>query len=87
MRIILVFLHRHCIDLTSLRQHIGYVVFVNHGTMIYLHRRTCLVDEVDGLVGQKTVVDILIAGIDGKVECLFIVAYAMKLLVLLAQLS
>ena len=55
--------------------------------MIYLHRRTRLVDEVDGLVGQKTVVDILIAGIDGKVECLFIVAYAMKLLVLLAQLS
>ena len=55
--------------------------------MIHLHRRTRLVYQVDGLVGQEAVVHILVAGIDGKVESLFVVAHAMKLLVLMAQLA
>ena len=55
--------------------------------MIHLHRRTCLVNQVDGLVGQKTVVDVLVAGVDGKVESRLIVAYAVERLVLAAQLA
>ena len=46
----------------------------------------CLVDEVDGLVGQETVVHIFITGIHGEVEGGLVVGHLMELFVLRAQL-
>ena len=53
---------------------------------MYLTIGTSLVNQVDGLVRQKTLVDILGAGTHSKVEGLVGIIHTMKLLVVLFQL-
>ena len=54
--------------------------------MVHLAIGACLVDQVDGLIGQETLVDILRAGGNGKLQSLIRIVHAMKLLIALLQL-
>ena len=60
---------------------------VSH-SFVGLHFRcgTCLVDEVDGLVGQETVVDVFGAGLYGKRDGLVVIFHAVELLIVGLQL-
>ena len=88
LAVVLVVVHREGIDLTGLCQHVGNLG-LRHGLLFVFHfySGSCLVDEVDGLVGQESVVHMLIAGIDGEVDGCLVVGHPVELLILLTQLA
>ena len=73
-------LHGKCVDIGHTSQHAGHELLVDHLAPGFLHLDigTSLVDEVDSLVGQETVVDEARTCTHGIVERVGSVAHVVK---------
>ena len=77
-------MHRHGIHLAHLGQDVGDEVFVHHRLALHgVNLAICpgLVDEVDGLVGEKAVAQMLGTGADGIFDGLVGITDMVELLV------